>query len=53
MCVEAVYDADTPGAEAWSKRAAALAPDIWESLAVRRKGRVLLGPATGTIPFLW
>ena len=39
MAVEAVCDADTPGAEAWGKLAAELAPEVWETLAARRKGR--------------
>ena len=37
--VEAVYDAHTPGAEAWAERARSLSPDIWATMAERRKGR--------------
>ncbi len=37
--VEAVYDAHTPGAEAWVDRAAEVAPEIWRTLAERRAAR--------------
>jgi hypothetical protein len=40
MWVEAVYMSDVPGAESWAKRAAELAPEIWETLAARRMERV-------------
>ena len=37
--VEAVCDAQTPGAEAWAERAAELAPAVWATIAERRKER--------------
>jgi hypothetical protein len=40
MTVEAVYDADRPGAGEWSKRAAELADEVWWTIADRRMGRV-------------
>ncbi len=40
MWVEAVYTSDVPGAECWAKQAEALAPEIWVTLAERRKERV-------------
>lgn len=37
--VEAVHMSDVPGAECWAKRAAELAPEIWQTLAERRAVR--------------
>lgn len=34
--VEAVYPTGVSGADAWAKRAAELAPEVWETLAERR-----------------
>lgn len=39
MWVEAMYLSDVPGAEAWAKRAAVLAPEVWATLAERRTVR--------------
>lgn len=39
MWVEAVLMSDVPSAEGWAKRAAALAPEIWQTLAERRSAR--------------
>lgn len=39
MSVEAVYDAHRSGTADWSSRAAELAPDVWKTLADRRKER--------------
>jgi uncharacterized membrane-anchored protein len=40
MWVEAVCDGDRDGSREWASRAAELAPEVWASLAVRRKERV-------------
>ncbi|MBP3955449.1 hypothetical protein J8F10_09160 [Gemmata sp. G18] len=39
MWVEAVYPAGVPGADAWAKRAAELASEIWATLVERRTVR--------------